>query len=60
MSLGFDLFPIQGPSSILQRRSRSLGVQHDAQPLGGVSTDGLDPEGRERRARLDGHLRPTN
>ena len=27
----------------------SLGVQDDAQPLGGVSTDGLDPEGGTER-----------
>jgi hypothetical protein len=27
----------------------SLGVQHDAQPLGGVSADGLDPEGGAER-----------
>jgi len=51
VSLGFDRFPTQGPSvDFAKAVAMSLGVQHDAQSLGGVSADGLDSGGRRGNA----------
>jgi hypothetical protein len=49
VSLGFDLFPIRGSVDFAKAVAMSLGVQRNAQPLGGVIADGLDPEGGAER-----------